>query len=134
MVSGVLLQIYNIPIDIKIENYIFDNYPGLRKSQILYLEQDSKVLLSACNIYDPNIISHHLKKYFEMSLAISYVYLKSLAPILGTHYKKVYKKHKDIVALGKSINELMIDDLGGNEDVKGKAFRHGVSYRLDAIK
>jgi len=74
--KGVIMQLTNQPVDLKIEEWIYNEYPGLREFQKLSFQSQLKEALGGLN-KDVKAITP--SKIYEASHSMNYAYFNALA-------------------------------------------------------
>lgn len=118
-VSGLIMQLTNLPVDARIEMWLYKNYPALRKQQIKSLKVDaSQTLLCLSKKVEKSTIG----KVFHLSNAMTYAYLRAISGITEENYVRKFRDHEEIVEAGKSLFSML-----DGED-------HGFTQDLETIK
>lgn len=81
-INGIVSQLTNVPEDIRIEKWIFNNYPEIRKSQKEALEKQSNDILGAI---EPRIKEMTPDFLYNGSGVINYYYLMSINDIFKSN-------------------------------------------------
>lgn len=102
--DGIILQLTNYPEDIKIESWIFKNYPELRTDQnkaIVHQQNQSKQALISKDIIDitPKII-------FTASNVMNYVFYKNMREILDIDFLQPFGSWQELRMKGEELFEL----------------------------
>lgn len=115
-VGGIVTQVTNISVDMRIEKWIFDNYPKLQKVQKRSIDKqmrdnvqvlsDRVKKMTPTHIYDTNICMNYAFAYFMESL-------------LGKNYTAPYKR-TPYTELGTKLVDLVIEteDHGFRQDIE----------------
>jgi hypothetical protein len=102
-VGGLVLQVTNQPVDVKIEQWLYSNYPGLRREQVQGLEKDARVALKALAIEVERMAPPTV---FRISNAMNYAYLNHINKITGRNYRNRFRGRQEIIGLGKQLYEI----------------------------
>jgi len=87
--DGLITQITNLPVDIKIEEWIYNEYPGLREYQRMSLKKQVEEALSGLS---PNIKSITPSKIYIASHTMNYAFFNALSRKLN--YPFEYEKNE----------------------------------------
>ena len=82
-VSGMINQLVNLPVDVRIESWLYGNYPEFRDTQKKSIEVDVKNSLAGLSSQVRDIT---IKSVFERSNAMVYAYLKGISGITCKDY------------------------------------------------
>jgi hypothetical protein len=113
--NGIIRQLTNLPVDYRIEFWIYKYLPEIRKEQKTSVEEDLKIAISGLSkevrAFTPGTI-------FVASLAMSYAFTKGMDLLLGTnyleHYSDILIKQK-----GESLYQFLAsEDLGYLQDIE----------------
>jgi hypothetical protein len=85
--KGLVMQLTNQPIDLKIEEWIYNDYPGLRESQILSFKSQLHEAIGGLN---EKIRSITPSKVYEASHSMNYAYFNVLAEKAGFELGAIY--------------------------------------------
>jgi len=115
-VEGLVQQLTSLAVDFRIERWIYDNFPEIRKEQAKALQEDAHMSVQGASNkimkMTPSII-------FNTSNAINYAYLYLLFPITKEKYNKTYYAFPKIVAKGKRLLKLVPEkDKGQKGDIE----------------
>ena len=114
-IEGIIMQLTNLPIDARIEKWLYKNYPRLRKIQIASLNADAAQSLIGLS---QEVERYTAKEIYIHSNAMVYAYLRAIGDITGENYSKKFRAHQDIVETGRKLfNILDTDDGGFNHDI-----------------
>ena len=114
--SAMITQVTNIPVDMRIEKWIFDNYPELRKSQEVSIDRQMK---EGAAVLSKRIQELTPKKIYDASNHINCSFAISMENLLGKKYTAPYRK-TPFIDLGTELADLVIrsDDKGFNQDIQ----------------
>jgi hypothetical protein len=106
-VGGLVQQLTNQPVDVRIERWLHANYPGLRSEQVRALRKDAQVELEGLSrdverLTPPTI--------FRFSNAMNYAYLSHAGRIIRGNYLGRYRKRPEILKLGQALYEASRDE------------------------
>jgi hypothetical protein len=106
--NGIIKQLTNFPVDMRIEQWIFENYPELRKSQKITIEKQIRENVQALSenikkispsfIYDAsNTMNYAFASFMESLLDKKYItpYKRTKYPEVGTKLVRLLKDTKD---------------------------------------
>lgn len=115
-ISGLIMQLTNLPVDTRIEIWLNKNYPALRKQQIKSLKIDaSQTLMCLSKKVEQSTIS----KVFYLSNAMTYAYLRATGWITEENYVRKFRDHEKIVDAGKSLFSMLEgEDKGFTHDLQ----------------
>ncbi len=88
--NGLISQVTNLPVDLKIEEWIYKDYPGLREFQFITLEKQMDDAIAGI---DKKIESIIPSKIYNSSHIMNYAYFTILTQITGYKYIKNFKGH-----------------------------------------
>jgi hypothetical protein len=113
---GIISQVTNIPVDMRIEKWIFDNYPGLRDSQISSIDRQMK---EATQVLSKRVKDLTPKKLYDASNYINYSLAISMESLIGKKYTAPYR-NTPYPGLGSELADLVMksEDRGFNQDIE----------------
>ncbi len=114
-VSGIINQLVNLPVDVRIETWLYEKYPEFRDTQKKSIEVDVKNSLAGLSdqVKDVTIAS-----IFKRSNAMVYAYLKGISGITGKDYGAEFEPYKEIVELGEALYACFEpEDKGFKQDI-----------------
>lgn len=117
LVTGVINQLSNLPVQVRIERWVASNLPDLRSEQRVYLERDVAETVAGLGAdverLTPPIV-------FTTSNAMTYAYVRGVGELVGTNWTQRYNNFQSIVRKGKDLYALIGDDDDGSHtsDVK----------------
>jgi len=115
-VSGMISQLVNLPVDVRIENWLYRDYPTLRDCQNKSLAIDVQNSISGLS---EKIKDNTIYTVFNRSNAMVYAYLRGLSIITGENYAEHFKKYPDIKKIGRKLFAFLeVEDTGFNQDVE----------------
>ena len=115
-IHGLVLQITNLPVDARIERWIFETYPGLRSEQAEYLKKYSHTCIST---FSPDIEQITPKKVFLSNMAMVFAFLTSIGLLIGEDYSQHFAPYPEIVQYGKVLVKLLEEpDRGYLQDIE----------------
>lgn len=113
---GLIMQLTNLPVDSKIEMWLYKNYPALRNYQIKSLETDANLCLVGLS---KEVEKNTIGKIFFMSNAMVYAYLKMISLITGVDYSHNFINHINIVNAGNNLYKYLEgEDKGLIQDIE----------------
>ena len=114
-VSGTINQLVNLPVDVRIESWLYENYPEFRDTQKKSIEVDVKNCLSGLS---SQVMDITIKSVFKRSNAMVYAYLKGISGITGKDYGTEYESYRDIIELGETLYACFEpEDKGFKQDI-----------------
>ena len=112
--SGIIRQLTNLPVDYRIEYWIYNNFPNLRKTQKESIENDLKASIQSLSkevkMMTPSLI-------FEKSYLMNYAYTRLVDKLLNTDYLHYYKNLDNLDEGDKLASLLETEDKGYNQDI-----------------
>jgi len=112
--NGIIRQLTNLPVDYRIEYWIYNNFPNLRKTQNKSVENDLKASIQSLSkevkTMTPSLI-------FEKSYLMNYAYTKVIDKLLNTDYLHYYKNLDNLDEGDKLASLLETEDRGYNQDI-----------------
>lgn len=113
--NGVMMQVANIIPDIRIENEIYNRVEENRDEQKSYLNYLGKTLES---LTSEKVFKYTPSTILEISLALNYLFLDNVKPIIGTRILNIYKKNALAKKGYKKIKPVFEkDDFGYTQDI-----------------
>lgn len=113
--NGLIMQLTNLSVDFRIEEWIYSNIRPIREEQKKYLLSDVNKILQALS---RKTESSTPPTVFINSGAITYAYLTKTEHIHGIDFESKYKKFPRIVSLGsKLLEEIDPNDSGFVGDI-----------------
>ena len=116
-ITGLIMQLTNLPIDLRIETWIFKDYPKLRKEQMEWLKKDEVNIVGAM---DKEIENNTIPTGYLASNAMTYAYLKGLKTATQQKYNadlQVYRRRTDIVRLGEKLYSVTRKNDGDRQSI-----------------
>jgi hypothetical protein len=114
--TGLISQLVNLPVDVRIERWIYNNYPAFREIQIKSLAVDVHNCLLGLS---DKIRRNTIESIFNKSNAMVYAYLRGIKTVTGEDYTAEFKKYPDIKKTGRKLYRcLESEDEGFAQDVK----------------
>lgn len=112
--NGIIRQLTNLPVDYRIEYWIYNNFPDLRKIQKESVENDLKTSIQSLSKEVKMIVPPLI---FEKSYLMNYAYTILIDKLLGTNYLPYYKNLDNLDAGDKLASLLKTEDRGYNQDI-----------------
>ena len=103
-IHGLITQVTSQPIDVRIEEWLADNYPGLSEEQKRSLRTETRTITA--NI-SPDVRSTTPDTIFKRSNALNYAYLDHIGDILERSFESKFREHPEIVALGQTLSDMI---------------------------
>ena len=114
-VSGMINQLVNLPMDVRIESWLYEDYPEFKDTQKKSIEVDVKNSLAGLSDQLKDIT---IESVFKRSNAMVYAYLKGISGITGKDYVADYESYKDIIKLGEALYDCFEpEDKGFKQDI-----------------
>ena len=115
-ISGLITQLTNLPVDARIEMWLYKNYPALRKHQIKSLKIDASQTIMCLS---KKVEQSTIGKVFYLSNAMTYAYLRVIGGIIEENYVRKFREHEKIVYSGKSLFSMLeSEDKGFTHDLQ----------------
>lgn len=113
---GIIRQVTNIPVDMRIEKWIFDNYPELRKSQVASIDRQMK---ESAQVLSKRVENFTPKKIYDTSNYINYSFALFMESLIGKKYIAPYKS-TPYTGLGSKLADLVMksEDKGFLQDIE----------------
>jgi hypothetical protein len=112
--NGIIRQLTNLPVDYRIEYWIYSSFPNLRKTQKESVENDLKASIQSLSKEVKEIIPIII---FEKSYLMNYAYTRLIDKLLGTNYLPYYKNLDNLDEGDKLASLLETEDKGYNQDI-----------------
>jgi hypothetical protein len=114
--SAMITQVTNIPVDMRIEKWIFDDYPELRKSQEVSIDRQMK---EGAAVLSKRIQDLTPKKIYDASNHTNCSFAIAMEKLLRKKYTAPYR-NTPFIDLGIELADLVIksDDKGFNQDIQ----------------
>jgi len=106
--NGIIKELTNFPVDMRIEKWIYDNYPELRKAQKITIDKQIRENVQALSenikkitpvfVYDAsNVMNYAFASYMESLICKKYTtpYKRTKYPEVGTKLVKLVSNTKD---------------------------------------
>lgn len=116
-VDGLITQLTNLPVDVRIERWMQGSFPSLKEEQIKALDIDAQSTLKGLT---REVKTHTPKKVYITSNSMAYAYLRSIGPITGKRYDKAFYDEPTALRLGKKLYNILDneEDQGFTGDLK----------------
>ena len=112
-IHGLITQATSQPVDVRIEKWIGDNYPSLRKEQRRFLRTEARAITA--NI-SPDVKRTTPDTVFKRSNALNYAYLEHVGAIIERSFESKFQSSPEIASLGSTLSRVMDnDDLSDQE-------------------
>ena len=113
---GIISQVTNIPVDMRIETWIFDNYPELRESQISSIDRQMK---EGAQVLSKRVKNLTPKKLYDTSNYINCSFAIAMESLLKKKYTTPYR-NTSYIGLGSKLADLVMksEDRGFNQDIE----------------
>lgn len=113
--TGLINQLVNLPVDVRIEKWIHDTYPAFRDTQTKSVAVDVKTCLRGLS---EEIRRNTIEPIFSKSNAMVYAYLRGISGITGENYLPHFKKYPEIKKGGRKLYAFLeTEDKGFVQDV-----------------
>jgi hypothetical protein len=115
-INGLVLQVNNLPVDVRIERWIYNTYPGLREEQAQYLRNQALACVSA---FSKELTKVTSPKVFRCNRSMVYAYLKAISLLIGGDIIQHFDSHPEIVEVGEWLFKFLdCPDLGYLQDIE----------------
>ena len=114
--DGIIRLVTNIPVDMRIETWIFNEYPELRKTQKksidLQMRDNIQVLSKRIESLTPD-------KIYYCNNVMNFAFAKFMESLIGKKYTTQYR-HSKYADLGNKLADLVIttEDMGYKQDIE----------------
>ncbi len=122
--SGTVAQLSDTPADIRIEEWLFHEYPGLREAQKSSLERQSRMLSL---VLKPAVVELTPPSLWRASTSMNYALTKAVSRLFSEPSWMAAYRDAEVTALGDELLA-MVDDLPG----RGLASERGLSQQWAA--
>jgi hypothetical protein len=114
--NGIIRQVTNFPVDMRIEKWIFEEYPELRKGQKITIEKQIRENVQCLSKKIEEITP---VKIFSVSNYMNYAFAYFMETLIGKKYLPPYKRTK-YVKLGTKLADLVLEteDRGYKQDIE----------------
>lgn len=114
--TGVIYQLVNLPVDVRIETWIYNSYPGFRDTQVKSVGVDVDNCLQGLS---DKVRKNTPETIFKKSNAMVYAYLRGISQLTGVNYAEYFKRYPDIKKAGRKLYaSLENEDAGFVRDVE----------------
>lgn len=103
--EGIVRQVTNLPVDIMIEKWIYNNYPKLRDNQLKSIEKQAKQSLEVLD-RDPRLFP---KKFYYCSNVMNYVFLRHVGFTIKKKFIQPYSNTQFLIP-GKKLSKITKDE------------------------
>jgi len=113
---GIIRQVTNIPVDMRIEKWIFDNYPELRRSQVSSIDRQMR---EGAQVLSKRVEDFTPKKIYDASNYINCSFAIAMESLIGKKYTAPYRS-TPYTGLGSKLADLVIrsEDRGFKQDIE----------------
>jgi hypothetical protein len=105
-IHGLITQVTSQPIDVRIEEWIADNHPGMGQEQRRSLRTETRTITANVS---PDVKRTSPATIFKRSNAMNYAYLDHIGDIMGRSFESKFRSSPEIVALGETISGILDD-------------------------
>jgi hypothetical protein len=113
-IHGLITQVTSQPVDVRIEEWIADNYPGLRQEQRRSLRTETRTVTANMS---PDVRRTAAASVFRRANALNYAYLDHIGDILERSFESTFEGNPEIVALGRSLSEILDDETASDREL-----------------
>jgi hypothetical protein len=114
--AGLVNQLVNLPVDVRIERWLYESYPSFRDTQLISLAVEIDNCLAGLT---DAIRKNTIPAIFNRSNAMIYAYLRGLSPITGENYAPHFKKYPGIKKTGRKLYAFLDSkDKGFSQDLE----------------
>jgi hypothetical protein len=115
-INGLIQEVNNLPVDVRIEQWIFDTYPSLRSEQSEFLRNQAR---SCVQTFSKALEANTPPKVFLCNMGMVYAYLTKIGFLIGEDFEKYFGTYPEIIALGKDLlTFLETPDMGYLQDIE----------------
>lgn len=115
-INWIVLQVNNLPADVRIERWIYDSYPGLRKEQENYLIKLAEICVSA---FSKEVENMTPPKVYRCNMSMVFAFLKAIGILLGKDYSRHFSDHPECIDNGQILHRLLEEpDRGYLQDME----------------
>lgn len=114
--TGIIKELTNLPVDMRIEKWIYDTYPELRKAQKITIDKQIRENVQG--------LSENIKKMtpvfvYDTSNVMNYAFASFMESLIGKKYTTPYKRTK-YPEVGAKLVKLLSDtkDQGYEQDIE----------------
>jgi hypothetical protein len=108
--SGIINQLVNLPVDVRIERWIHLAYPPFRDIQNKSIAFDVK---NCVENLSATVRQNTIESIFNKSNAMVYAYLRSISEITGENYSSAFQSYPDIKKTGRKLFAYLESEDGG---------------------
>lgn len=114
--DGIIRQVTNVPVDLRIEKWIYDYYPELRKAQKISIDEEVDVCVKGLA---KEVRAFIPKKIYNASVTMSCAYAGFMQGLLKTKYLTPFK-NTPYIKRGKELSTAVskTEDLGYIQDLE----------------
>ena len=113
-IHGLITQVTSQPPDVRIEDGIADNYPGLKEEQRRSLRTETRTITASVS---PDVKSTTPTTIFRRSNALNYAYLDHIGDIMGRSFESKFRGKSEIMTLGRSLSRILDDDTASDKEI-----------------
>ena len=113
-IHGLITQVTSQPVDVRIEEWIADNYPGLRQEQRRSLRTETRTVTANMS---PDVRRTTAASIFRRANALNYAYLDHIGDILERSFESKFARSLEIVTLGRSLSQVLDDDTASDHEL-----------------
>lgn len=114
--EGIVTQVTNVAVDMRIEKWIFDNYPKLQKVQKTSIDKQMKENVQALSDRIKNMTPKHI---YDANSYMNYAFAYFMGSLLSKNYIAPYKR-TPYIELGTKLADIVIgtEDHGYKQDIE----------------
>jgi hypothetical protein len=113
-IHGLVTQVTSQPIDVLVERWLSEQYPGLREQQVRSLRTETGAIIASIS---PEIEGATAPGVFRRSKAMNYAYLKHIGEIMGRSFEHHFRGDPEVVALGQRLSDVFGSGVFSDQDV-----------------
>ncbi len=102
--EGLVMQASNLPIQVRIDEWLRRIVPSIRQEQHRYLERDIDITLKEVSEKTREMTAPSV---FLCSNYMAYAYMRSAGELLGEDYTLPFSQHREIVSQGEELYKIM---------------------------
>jgi len=115
-INGLVQQLVSLSVDFRIERWVYDTFPMLRKEQKINLEMGAKLSVLALSKQVQMVTAPSI---YTASNIMNCAYIMLLGDLLSKHWVKEYYRYPSILSVAKSLkNEAPLQDMGQKGDIE----------------
>lgn len=115
-INGLVQEVNNLPVDVRIEQWIFDTIPSLRNEQTEFLRNQAR---SCVQTFSKRIEAITPAKVFICNMGMVYAYLRKIGWLIGEDFCQYFEPYPKSITIGTDLlTFLETPDLGYLQDIE----------------